>query len=63
MLIETPRLLIRCKKLTDLSDSFEHRGCTQVSEFISEPLTLEQTKTRLTQAIAPWGGEENEKLM
>ncbi|SFD32889.1 GNAT family N-acetyltransferase [Pseudoalteromonas denitrificans] len=62
MYIETPRLIIRNMKLNDLEDSYEHRGSASVSKFISEPLTFEQTKERLDQAVKPWQGNEHEKL-
>jgi len=62
MYIETPRLIIRCMKLSDLADSFEHRGCADVNKFIAVPLTFEQTQIRLENAVQPWNGNENEKL-
>ncbi|WP_052380200.1 MULTISPECIES: GNAT family N-acetyltransferase [unclassified Pseudoalteromonas] len=62
ILIETPRLIIRCMKMSDLSDSFEHRSCADVNKFITVPLTYEQTKVRLEQAVKPWYANENEKL-
>jgi len=62
MKIETNRLLIRKLCVDDLEDSFEHRGDPEVSRYVGEPLTKQQTRERLEQAAKPWNGEENDKL-
>jgi len=63
MILETERLIVRNLTMSDLEDSFEHRGDPDVSRFIGKPLTREQAKEKLQQSILPWNRQENSKLM
>ena len=63
MNIETDRLIIRMLDLSDLEDCFEHRRDPEVCRYIGRPLSREQTKEKIQQAMLPWNGEENSKLM
>lgn len=62
MRIETERLILRLMQLSDLQDSFEHRSDPEVCRFVGKPLTKEETKEKVLQAMEPWSGEENHKL-
>jgi ribosomal-protein-alanine N-acetyltransferase len=61
--ISTPRLTIRLMRAADLADSIEHRSDPQVCRFVGEPLTQQQAEQKLQLSMAPWLGQENQKLM
>ena len=60
--IETPRLVLRRMRSSDLTDSLEHRSDPQVCRYAHLPQTQQQVAKRIQDAMQAWQGKDGEKL-